>query len=83
MIVAEDKTEAIAFYFRVLAEPNPPLTWLRLKGLDPAADYEIDGIVYPGDHLLYAGLPVSGLHGDFQSKVWLLRKIESSSNWES
>ncbi|MDQ0874925.1 alpha-galactosidase [Paenibacillus sp. V4I3] len=74
MIVSEDKTQAMVAYFRVLAEPNAPLKTLRLKGLNPSFDYQIAGLdgEYPGDHLLYAGLPVSGLHGDFQSKIWLL-----------
>ncbi|NRF89531.1 alpha-galactosidase [Paenibacillus frigoriresistens] len=74
MIVSEDKTQAMVAYFRVLAEPNAPLKTLRLKGLNPSFDYQIAGLqgAYPGDHLLYAGLPVSGLHGDFQSKIWLL-----------
>lgn len=74
MIVSEDKTQAMVAYFRVLAEPNAPLKTLRLKGLNPSFDYQIAGLQgeYPGDHLLYAGLPVSGLHGDFQSKIWLL-----------
>ena len=74
MIVSEDKTQAMVAYFRVLAEPNAPLKTLRLKGLNPSFDYQIAGLEgeYPGDHLLYAGLSVSGLHGDFQSKIWLL-----------
>ena len=44
------------------------------KVLIHAFDYQIEGFQgeYPGDHLLYAGLPVAGLHGDFQSKIWLL-----------
>ncbi|TXK81880.1 alpha-galactosidase [Paenibacillus sp. N3.4] len=76
VIVSEDKTEAMVAYFRVLAEPNAPLKWLRLKGLNPAYDYEISGLegIYPGDHLMYAGLAVSGLQGDFQSKLWVLSR---------
>lgn len=76
MIVSEDKTQAMVVFVRVLAEPNAPLATLRLKGLNPDFDYEIEGAegTYPGDHLLYAGLPVAGLHGDFQSKIWLLKK---------
>jgi alpha-galactosidase len=75
MIVSEDKKQALIGYFRVLAEPNAPLKSLRLKGLNPDFDYRIAGneAEYPGDHLLYAGLPVNDLRGDFQSKIWVLQ----------
>ncbi|MBT2292637.1 alpha-galactosidase [Paenibacillus albidus] len=77
MIVAEDKSEAVAVYVRVLAEPNDKLYHLRLKGLDPQSDYEWieGGGVYGGDHLMYAGLPVPHLQGDFQSVLWRFKKI--------
>ncbi|WP_240159699.1 GH36 C-terminal domain-containing protein [Paenibacillus aceris] len=47
---------------------------MRLKGLNPDFDYRIEGAegVFPGNHLLYAGIPITGLRGDFQSKIWLL-----------
>ncbi|MGO4494697.1 alpha-galactosidase [Paenibacillus sp. 2RAB27] len=74
MIVSEDKTQAMVVFIRVLAEPYAPLKTLRLKGLNPDFDYQIEGSegLFPGDHLLYAGIPVVGLHTDFQSKIWLL-----------
>jgi alpha-galactosidase len=74
MIVSEDKTQAMVVFIRVLAEPYAPLKTLRLKGLNPDFDYAIEGSegLFPGDHLLYAGIPVVGLHNDFQSKIWLL-----------
>jgi len=72
MFVSEDRSEALVFYFRVLAEGNGPLRRLRLKGLRPDAEYALeplDGLkdddtaaevvgVYGGDHLMYAGLHV-------------------------
>jgi alpha-galactosidase len=75
MIVSEDKKQALIGYFRVLVEPNAPLKSLRLKGLNPDFDYHISGNddEYPGDHLLYAGLPVNDLRGDFQIKIWVLQ----------
>ncbi len=75
MIVAEDKSEAMVAYFRVLAEPNDPLNRLKLKGLDPNRDYTIveDGNTYGGDHLMYAGLVIPELKGDFQSRIWRMR----------
>lgn len=77
LIAAEDKSEAVVIYARVLAEPNDSLYYLRLKGLDPEADYEWieGGGVYGGDHLMYAGLPLPDLHGDFQSVLWRFKKV--------
>lgn len=42
MFVSEDKTEAFVAYFRVLAIPNPPISRLTLKGLNPELDYVIE-----------------------------------------
>jgi alpha-galactosidase len=77
MMVAEDGSEAFAAYFRVLAEANAPLDWLRFKGLDPHAKYCVadNGNVYGGDQLMYAGLPIPRLHGDYQSYVWRLTRV--------
>lgn len=77
MIVSADKSEAFVAYFRVLAQPNAPLEWLRLAGLDPAADYAVDGTegTFGGDQLIYAGLAIGELHGDFQSATWRLKRI--------
>ncbi|MFD2327860.1 alpha-galactosidase [Cohnella sp. GCM10020058] len=76
-VVASDKSEAFVAFFRVLAQPNEPIDWLRLAGLDPNADYEVVGTGerFGGDQLMYAGLPVPQLHGDFQSAVWRLRRV--------
>lgn len=77
MMVAADRTEAFAAYFRVLAEPNDPLDWLRFKGLDPNAKYRLEatGSIYGGDQLMYAGLPIPRLHGDYQSVVWRFIRV--------
>lgn len=75
IIVSEDQSEAAAFYFSVLAEPNAPLQRLRLQGLDPDADYETAAGLYGGDYLMHAGLPIEGLHGDFQSKMWHFKRV--------
>jgi len=77
MMVAADQSEAYAVYVRVLAEPHAPLDWLQLKGLDASARYRVgeDGPVYGGDQLMYAGLPIPRLQGDFQSVTWRLNRI--------
>lgn len=77
MFVSEDKKEAFATYFRVLAEPNGPLRRLRLKGLDPAKSYrlELDGEIYRGDELMHYGLHLPHREGDFRSLLFVLREV--------
>jgi alpha-galactosidase len=74
----KDKTQAIVFYFRVLAEPAAPLTVLKLKGMDISKKYRVIGTdkVYGGDELSYVGLSIPAeIKGDFQSYVWQLNEI--------
>ncbi|MBW5449294.1 alpha-galactosidase [Cohnella sp. CFH 77786] len=75
MFVSEDRREAVAFYFRTLAEPNPPLKRFKLRGLDPALGYVIDGVEgkFAGDRLMNFGFNVPQLHGDFASLVLKLK----------
>ncbi|MEK4293877.1 alpha-galactosidase [Paenibacillus sp. FSL R5-0914] len=77
MFVSDDKKEAFATYFRVLAEPNAPLCRLRLKGLDPAKNYklELNGEVYRGDELMHFGLSLPQLEGDFKSLLFVLKEV--------
>ena len=77
--VSEDKTEAFVIYVNILAQPNPPLERLRLKGLDPQLDYKVveTGQVFGGDELMFMGLDVPELHGDFKSVVWRLKARNS------
>ncbi len=45
-----------------------PFRRLRLKGLDPALRYTVNGQgVYPGDMLMEAGWPLPIPRGDYQS----------------
>ncbi|MNP69661.1 hypothetical protein D3C76_1657880 [compost metagenome] len=69
MFVSEDKSEALVFYFQVLAEAFPPLKKLKLKGLHPDLDYRIgqEGDLYGGDRLMHSGLHIPSLQGDFVS----------------
>lgn len=72
IFVSEDREEALLFYFRVLAEPNAPLSRIKLEGLNPRRNYRLASgeEVYGGDRLMYAGLPMHELHGDFSS-TWV------------
>ncbi|WP_339272829.1 alpha-galactosidase [Paenibacillus sp. FSL W8-0426] len=74
MFVSEDRSEAIVFFFRVLAKPNPATDMLQLKGLDHSLVYTVQGAdgdvgTYGGDRLMQAGLIIPPLAGDFNS-VW-------------
>lgn len=77
MFVSEDRKEAFAAYFKVLAEPNAPLCRLRLTGLDPNKSYRLqhNGKVYRGDELMYFGLSIPHLEGDFRSLLFILQEI--------
>ncbi|WP_078410212.1 alpha-galactosidase [Priestia abyssalis] len=75
LFVNKEKTEAIVFYFRVLAEANAPFNSFKVKGLDPDKTYKVEETnkVFGGDELEYVGLSVPAeLKGDFQSCVWRL-----------
>jgi alpha-galactosidase len=67
--VSSDRSKAYAVYVRTLAVPNGPLNKLRLKGLDPNKTYQLQDQdqIYYGDELMYAGIVIPDLSGDFQS----------------
>ncbi|MNP63453.1 Melibiase [compost metagenome] len=78
MFVSPDRKEAIAFFFRVLAEPHPPEKRLRFKGLNPELDYSVEGLdgVWPGDRLMNFGLVIPELKGDYASTKFKLKAVE-------
>ncbi|MNM40417.1 Alpha-galactosidase [compost metagenome] len=75
MFVAEDRKEALVFYFQVLAEPNGPLRRLMLKGLDPELQYRLEELepALGGDRLMQAGIHLPVFHHDYASKWWRLK----------
>lgn len=75
IVVSEDKTKAFAAYFRVLATPNEPISKIKFKGLDPEKNYSITGKegIFSGDELMYSGLVIPDLEGDYQSITWVLK----------
>lgn len=76
MFVSKDKTSAVVFWFRVLAQPNPPAKILKLKALNPEWDYRIieKDKVLGGDMLMNSGLTISVEKGDFRSIMYRLVK---------
>lgn len=78
LFASEDKTEIIAYYFRVLSEANATIGNIRLTGLDVSKKYRLVGTnkVYGGDELTYVGLSIpTDIRGDFQSHVWHLKAL--------
>jgi len=78
MFVSEDKTEAFISYFKTLAVPNDPVSKLTLRGLNPDFNYKVKGKddLFGGDELMYAGLNIPELNGDYQSVTWRIKAIE-------
>lgn len=70
-VVAKDKSEALVTYVQVLAEPNCHSRKIRLKGLDPEAEYqqEDNRQRYKGALLMYGGVLMPRMEGDFASAM--------------
>ena len=82
MVVSEDKSEALAAYYRILAEVNPGRRRVRLKGLDPDSLYRTDDGEFYGSELMNIGIEINEApdviklpRGDFDSRVIHLEKI--------
>ncbi|MBY9080699.1 alpha-galactosidase [Paenibacillus sp. HN-1] len=82
MFVSEDKGEALVYYFQVMAVPNPPLRYLRLAGLQPELEYEVqsgyggDKAIIGGDRLMQLGLPLAYEQKDYESGWFRIRAVE-------
>lgn len=70
-VVAKDKKEALVTYIQVLGKPNRHSQRIYLQGLEPKAFYKIEGTdkVYLGEVLMYAGINITMLWGDFKGKI--------------
>jgi alpha-galactosidase len=81
MFVAKDKSEAWVAYYRIRIHPNAQFPVLRLKGLDPEAEYSVTGLPgsYLGDELMSVGLSVDLGLGDYRSCEWRLRTSSAAS----
>ena len=75
MFVDEAKENAIFVFVQILNQANQPLTRVKLAGLDPDTDYDIDGDVYTGDELMKFGLYVNlYVPGDFHARTIEIKK---------
>lgn len=78
-ILSEDGREALVTFVQVLRRPgNLHSRRIKLQGLRPEGLYreEETGKTYRGDALMYAGLPIQELWGDFRSKLIHLELAE-------
>jgi alpha-galactosidase len=78
MFVAKDKSEAWVAYYRIHIHPNAQFPILRLKGLDPEAEYSVTGLSgsYRGDELMSLGLSVVLGLGDYRTCEWRLHRVK-------
>ncbi|MGU8414763.1 alpha-galactosidase [Clostridium perfringens] len=76
MMVSEDKNEVVVSYVRQWALVNESFSNLKLTALDKDSEYEIIGedTILSGDELMYIGLNIPELYGDYVSKLWKLKK---------
>lgn len=78
MFISKGCEEIIVSFVRTLAKPNSKFISLKLVGLDESSKYEILGenIIVGGDELMNIGLNVPELKGDYQAKMWRLKKVK-------
>lgn len=70
-VVAKDKSEALITFVQVLGRPNYKSIRIKAKGLAENKMYknEETGEVYSGGALMHGGIHVTGLYGDYKSKL--------------
>lgn len=76
-IVSKDRKETILTYIQVTARPNHHSRRIQLKGLKPQEKYleSGSGKIYGGDVLMYAGILIENLHGDYSGKLLHLCEV--------
>jgi alpha-galactosidase len=80
-VVSKDKTEVLVTYIQVMNSANGHSRKLRLNGLDPAKEYRIlsTGQVYKGSTLMYSGILIDKLWGDYKGTLLYLIDKECST----
>jgi alpha-galactosidase len=75
-VIAKDASETLVTYIQVLSEANTHSRRLYLKGLEVDSLYHIVGtnLSLTGGALMYSGLPLPKLHGDFKGKLIHIQK---------
>ncbi len=70
-VVSKDKKESLVTFIQVMNRANSHSRRLRLKGLDPSKQYQLEGSdrIYSGSTLMYSGLLIENPWGDFRGKL--------------
>ena len=78
MFVAKDGSEAMVFYAQILAKVCRGAFYLRMRGLQDKARYQLLGTekVFYGDTLMNSGLPIPFLRKDGDSVLWHFKRIK-------
>ena len=78
MNISKDGNNLVVSYVKKYAEANVLPKRLKLKALDENSLYEVSetGEVFGGDELMYIGLEIGELNGDYQARSWTLRRIQ-------
>ena len=78
MNISKDGNNIVVSYVKKYAEANVLPKRLKLKALDENSLYEVSetGEVFGGDELMYIGLEIGELNGDYQARSWTLRRIQ-------
>ena len=76
MNISKCGNEAVISYVKKYAKPNEIPGRLKIKALDKDSLYKVleTGEVFGGDELMYIGLEIGELYGDYQCRVWTLKK---------
>ncbi|MCI8877755.1 MAG: alpha-galactosidase [Oscillospiraceae bacterium] len=76
--VSRDKREALVSLVTGPFRGAPPFLSLRVRGLDPALRYRVNGgEIYGGDALMAAGYPLPMFSGDYQSMQLHLTAVDA------
>lgn len=74
-VVSKEKDRALVWCVQVLSIPNDKGFFLRTKGLDPNAVYQMNGQEYDGDVLMNCGIRIPAAGRDFVSRLFYIEKI--------
>lgn len=75
LFISEDGSQAALFWFQVRSLFNHALPYLKLQGLDPTAQYSVNGsVAYSGATLMNIGLQYQ-FQGDYDSQVVLIDRL--------
>lgn len=71
-VAAKDGSQALVTYVQLLGIARPHSRVIRLKGLEPGGQYQLEGTdeMYTGEELMYGGFLAKGMKGDFLSRIY-------------